>query len=879
MATATKRASSPQSDSSTLSCINVAASSSAASPAASTPPTSHDDDAQSDKSEAQKPVAMQHEPEPLRRVSSRARASIPTYNDKELAGTRIHTPTKYTDGTYIRKTGKGPVELINKPPVPSASTRRPAHKRLSALSSEWTTEPERAADTNANDEQQHNHNDDNEDNEDDDDDSERIPRRQSRRVTGAPTLTRSLSERAPRNAIRGRETAQMIRRAREAIMGKKGALRSGGTLVRSKSEGPAAKRRRLTDSAPPTPEPPRDTELKKLLYRGTRKPWLNAGKFYNTGQDDVLESKITVPKSKSKTTEGDGASRRNEILPLPMFTMAEKLDLHPKKKVSEAKRPFEPFQLPFDVFCPLPREARVKWKELRKNEYKGEDAQEQKNRAREASKKAKAMEASVCTCTERCDRDACFNSSLFFECDDRSCKVGPHCGNRQFAELRKRHKDDSHGKYYKAYNVGVEIIETKDRGNGVRAMRTFEKDQIVVEYVGEIITQQESDRRMREEYKDHKCFYLMNFYDKLIIDGFRGNIARFVNHSCEPNCRMEKWYVNGEQRMALFANRPVMTGEELTWHYNFESYGQDQPCYCGSANCAGVIGRQVKNKVNNTAGTKRKSSDDAEDRPANKKQRLNNLAATASSKTRNVLAKAKEGLKDLIGSKPTSVAEKKGRDERAARRSLASTGSRKTRSSGKFSPPERSATTVLKRLREQSRNSGSPGKGRSAPRKQLTYAEQLVKVTAEALDLATDESEEDDSEDEHEQEQDEIEEPSASSTPATAAQSSKKRAERTPASPKSSSKQTPSSTSSSNRAGRQNSSAVAKTTTTPASVTKSLNLKQSTLSFLPLGLGLNKNKAAAATTVAMQKVVETATGADKKGRLSSAAAAAAKSRA
>lgn len=62
----------------------------------------------------------------------------------------------------------------------------------------------------------------------------------------------------------------------------------------------------------------------------------------------------------------------------------------------------------------------------------------------------------------------------------------------------------------------------------------------------------------------------MNFYDKLIIDGYRGNIARFVNHSCDPNCRMEKWTVNGEQRMALFANRFIMTGEELTWHYNFE---------------------------------------------------------------------------------------------------------------------------------------------------------------------------------------------------------------------------------------------------------------------------------------------------------------------
>lgn len=57
----------------------------------------------------------------------------------------------------------------------------------------------------------------------------------------------------------------------------------------------------------------------------------------------------------------------------------------------------------------------------------------------------------------------------------------------------------------------------------------------------------------------------------MIIDATRGSIARFVNHSCEPNCRMEKWTVAGKPRMALFAgDRGIMTGEELTYDYNFE---------------------------------------------------------------------------------------------------------------------------------------------------------------------------------------------------------------------------------------------------------------------------------------------------------------------
>ncbi len=63
----------------------------------------------------------------------------------------------------------------------------------------------------------------------------------------------------------------------------------------------------------------------------------------------------------------------------------------------------------------------------------------------------------------------------------------------------------------------------------------------------------------------------MLFDQNMIIDATRGSIARFVNHSCEPNCRMIKWTVAGKPRMALFAgDRGIMSGEELTYDYNFE---------------------------------------------------------------------------------------------------------------------------------------------------------------------------------------------------------------------------------------------------------------------------------------------------------------------
>lgn len=83
----------------------------------------------------------------------------------------------------------------------------------------------------------------------------------------------------------------------------------------------------------------------------------------------------------------------------------------------------------------------------------------------------------------------------------------------------------------------------------------------------------------------------------MIIDATTGSMARFVNHSCSPNCRMIKWIVSGQPRMALFAgDKPIMTGDELTYDYNFDPFSAKnvQKCLCGSANCRGVLGPKPK---------------------------------------------------------------------------------------------------------------------------------------------------------------------------------------------------------------------------------------------------------------------------------------------
>jgi histone-lysine N-methyltransferase ASH1L len=93
---------------------------------------------------------------------------------------------------------------------------------------------------------------------------------------------------------------------------------------------------------------------------------------------------------------------------------------------------------------------------------------------------------------------------------------------------------------------------------------------------------------MKEDYKNMKVrfdivrrsdyqltfsqnYYQMGFDQGMILDATKGSVSRFVNHSCEPNCRMLKRFVEGQPRIALFVgDRGILTGEELTYDYNFK---------------------------------------------------------------------------------------------------------------------------------------------------------------------------------------------------------------------------------------------------------------------------------------------------------------------
>ena len=108
--------------------------------------------------------------------------------------------------------------------------------------------------------------------------------------------------------------------------------------------------------------------------------------------------------------------------------------------------------------------------------------------------------ASKCVCTHEdgCAQD-CQNRVMLYECDETNCNVGKEfCQNRAFQMLTERTKKGGR------YRVGVEVFKTEDRGYGVRSNRCFEPHQIIMEYTGEIITEEECERRMNEEYKNNE---------------------------------------------------------------------------------------------------------------------------------------------------------------------------------------------------------------------------------------------------------------------------------------------------------------------------------------------------------------------------------------
>uniref|UniRef100_E1BNH7 Nuclear receptor binding SET domain protein 3 n=1 Tax=Bos taurus TaxID=9913 RepID=E1BNH7_BOVIN len=151
----------------------------------------------------------------------------------------------------------------------------------------------------------------------------------------------------------------------------------------------------------------------------------------------------------------------------------------------------------------------------------------------------------------------CLNRMLQYECHPQVCPAGERCQNQCFT---KRLYPDA------------EVIRTERRGWGLRTKRSIKKDRI-------------------------------------IDAGPKGNYSRFMNHSCNPNCETQKWTVNGDVRVGLFALCDIPAGMELTFNYNLDCLGNGRTeCHCGADNCSGFLGVRPKSACASTAEEKAKNA-------------------------------------------------------------------------------------------------------------------------------------------------------------------------------------------------------------------------------------------------------------------------------
>lgn len=139
----------------------------------------------------------------------------------------------------------------------------------------------------------------------------------------------------------------------------------------------------------------------------------------------------------------------------------------------------------------------------------------------------------------------------------------------------------------------IEARDSKIHGRGVYAVAPIKKGTRIMEYLGERISHGEADARYEKKGEDDGHTFLFVASNRTVIDaGVDGNDARFINHSCNPNCET----VIENSRVFIDAIRNIKPGEELGYDYQLTWESTDDPtelalyaCRCGARKCRGTM--------------------------------------------------------------------------------------------------------------------------------------------------------------------------------------------------------------------------------------------------------------------------------------------------
>ena len=130
--------------------------------------------------------------------------------------------------------------------------------------------------------------------------------------------------------------------------------------------------------------------------------------------------------------------------------------------------------------------------------------------------------------------------------------------------------------------IQVRVGPSRIAGQGLFAAQDIPQGTRIIAYIGEKISNQESARRRAEGNA-----YIFHQNYRYAIDGKTlANTARYINHSCDPNCAVEKT----DGTLWIVARRAITAGEELSFNYGYElTHYRVNPCTCGAEQCCGYI--------------------------------------------------------------------------------------------------------------------------------------------------------------------------------------------------------------------------------------------------------------------------------------------------
>jgi len=145
----------------------------------------------------------------------------------------------------------------------------------------------------------------------------------------------------------------------------------------------------------------------------------------------------------------------------------------------------------------------------------------------------------------------------------------------------------------KAAKPRVAVRNSPIHGRGVFAVNTIAKGARILEYTGERMSHAEADRRYGDLHEGSSHTMLFAATDKVVIDATkRGGPARWINHSCAPNCEANE----EDGRVFIDAIRPIKPGQELSYDYNLvleerhtPKLKREHPCHCGAPKCRGTL--------------------------------------------------------------------------------------------------------------------------------------------------------------------------------------------------------------------------------------------------------------------------------------------------